>query len=329
MKKNILITDRFSHEALLILQQSGLFDIHKSQSPSELSAEHLKTAHALLIRSRTKVDEKLLAAAPQLQLIITCTSGFDHIDLEATRKWGITVMHTPDAHIESACQLTWALVLSCCQQVQRAHKMVKSGLWDRNSIIGLELAHRNYGIVGLGRIGQRVAKIAQAFGMQVLAYDPYQDDELFTELKISRLSYEELLKTSDVVSFHVPKTLETQYMLKRSQFEYIHRGLILVNTSRGQVIHEADLCEALDHGWIKSAGLDVFEKEPLSRNSKLLQYEQVILTPHIGANTDEAFFKASSAAAEKCLRFFIDGSTLDTLPPKAAWYGATPFGLGE
>jgi D-3-phosphoglycerate dehydrogenase len=129
-----------------------------------------------------------------------------------------------------------------------------------------------------------------------------------------------------VISFHVPQTPETKYMLRRSQFEFIRRGTILVNTSRGMVIHEADLCEALEQGWIRSAGLDVFEKEPLPRTSKLLNYPQVLLTPHIGANTEEAFHKASQAAANKCVRFFGDGTTSETLPPKASWYGApAPF----
>lgn len=329
MKKKILISDRFSHEANLFLQQSGLFEILKSPSPTELPQDLLASCHALLIRSRTEINEKLLKAAPQLQLIITGTSGFDHIDLTATAKWGITVMHTPEAHIESASQLTWALVLGCANHIQKAHKMVKSGLWDRNPLIGMELATRTYGLVGLGRIGQRVAKIAQAFGMHVIAYDPYQEDEVFSEMKIPRLSYEELLKSSDIISFHVPKTAETFHMLKRSQFEYIQRGIILINTSRGSVINEQDLCEALDQGWVKAVGLDVFEKEPLGRNSKLLQYEQALLTPHIGANTDEAFYKATMATAEKCLRFFIDGTTSDTLPPKANWYGATPFGSND
>lgn len=325
MKKKILITDRFAQDSFLYLQQHSQFEVVRSDHPQHLPLEHLVSAHALLIRSRTKINEELLKKARQLQLIITCTSGFDHIDLEATQKWGVTVMHTPTANIESAAQLTWALVLNCVNNIHQGHKMVKAGDWQRDLITGIELSGRTYGIVGLGRIGSRVAQIAQAFGMNVVAFDPYQDDEVFDRLKIPRLSYEEVLKTADVLSFHVPKTLETEHMLNRSQFEYLHRGIVLINTSRGSIINENDLCEALEKGWLRSVGLDVYEKEPLSRNSNLLAYNNVVLTPHIGANTEDAFFKASQIAANKLMAFFIDGSTSDTLPPRAPWYGAAPF----
>lgn len=325
MKKKILITDRFAHDSYLYLQQHSHFEVVRSDNPQHLPLEHLVSANALIIRSRTKINEELLQKARQLQLIVTCTSGFDHIDLDATQKWGVTVMHTPTANIESAAQLTWGLVLNCVNNIPQASKMVKAGDWNRDLITGMELTGRTYGIVGLGRIGSRVAELAQAFGMNVVAYDPYQEDDVFERLHIPRLSYEEVLKTADVLSFHVPKTLETEHMLNRSQFEYIHRGIVLINTSRGSVINENDLCEALEKGWLRSVGLDVFEKEPLHRNSNLLKYPNVVLTPHIGANTEDAFFKASQIAANKLMAFFVDGSTSDTLPPRAPWYGAAPF----
>lgn len=325
MKKKVLITDRFAQDSFLYLQQQSNLEIVRADSPQHLPLEHLVTANALIIRSRTKIDEELLKKARQLQVIITCTSGFDHIDLDATEKWGVTVMHTPTANIESASQLTWGLVLSCVNNLIPAYKMVKAGDWHRDQITGMELAGRTYGIIGLGRIGSKVAEFAQAFGMTVIAYDPYQEDEVFERLKIPRMSYEEVLKSADILSFHVPKTLETENMLNRSQFEYIHRGVVLVNTSRGSVINEQDLCEAIEKGWIKSAGLDVFEKEPLQRTSKLLNLPQVVLTPHIGANTEDAFYKASQIAANKLMGFFTDGGTSDTLPPRVPWYGAAPF----
>jgi D-3-phosphoglycerate dehydrogenase len=156
--------------------------------------------------------------------------------------------------------------------------------------------------------------------MPVLAYDPFIEEETFTKFGAERVAFEELLKSSDVLSFHVPKTAMTNSMLNRSHFEYIHRGVILINTSRGSVVKENDLCEALSQGWVSAAGLDVFEKEPLSAGHRLLQFPQVVLTPHIGANTSEAYYKSSEMAALKILRFFVDGSTADTLPPKAAWY---------
>ncbi|MEK6774466.1 MAG: NAD(P)-dependent oxidoreductase [Bdellovibrionota bacterium] len=328
MIKKILIMDRFSQESFLFLKQQPGFEVVRAESPEKIPLEHLMTAHALLIRSKTRIDENLLKNSPKLQLIITTTSGFDHIDLSATQKWGITVMHTPTANIESATQLTWGLALGCSSLIHAGHRGIKAGEWNRESLVGLELAGRTYGVIGLGRIGSRVAEIAHVFNMKVVAYDPYQEDEVFDRLQVDRLSYEEVLKTADIVSFHVPKTLETDKMLTRSHFEYIHRGIILINTSRGSVIDENDLCEAIESGYLRAVGLDVFEKEPLPRTSKLLNYPQVLLTPHIGANTDEAFYKASNTAAEKLIRFFIEGSTSDTLPPRVPWYGATPFGAG-
>lgn len=323
--KTILLADRFAQESLVLLQQQPHLQVMRSTFGTTPSPEELSKAHALIIRSKTQIHESLLKAAPQLQLVISCTSGFDHIDLEATRKWGITVMHTPNAHIESASQLTWSLVLACCNRLLESHRMVKSGEWNRETIVGLELSGATYGIVGLGRIGSRVAQLAQAFGMKVIAFDPYQEESTFQKQKVTRVSYEELLKAADVISFHVPKTLETNHMLKASHFEYIQRGVVLVNTSRGSVIREEDLVQALQEGWIRSAGLDVFEKEPLPRTSQLLNFSQVVLTPHIGAQTEEAFYKASQSAAEKCIRFFTDGSTSDTLPPQVPWYGVTPW----
>jgi D-3-phosphoglycerate dehydrogenase len=325
MKKKILIADRFAQDVYLYLQQQSQFEVVRSDSPIHLPLEHIVNAHALIIRSRTPINDELLKKARNLQVIITATSGFDHIDLEATQKWGVTVMHTPAANIESAAQLTLALVLSCANKLVPAYKMIKAGDWNRESLVGMELSGRTYGVVGLGRIGTRVAQLAQAFGMTVVAFDPYQEDEHFENHKIARLSYEEVLKTSDILSFHVPKTLETDAMLNRSHFEYIHRGITLVNTSRGSVIHELDLCEAIEKGFIRAVGLDVFEKEPLQRSSKLLTYQNVVLTPHIGATTEDAFYKASNIAAQKLVGFFLDGSTSDTLPPQVPWYGATPF----
>lgn len=314
-KKKIVVSDRLSPEALLTLQGQAYLHVEKSKSP-QLEASDVVGAHALLVRSTTQVTEELLAAAKNLQVVVTATTGFDHIDLAACEKWGVTVMNTPWANVPTTAQLTWALVLACTHKLTQAHAMVKSGQWNRHSLQSMELVGKTYGVVGLGRIGSRVAEIAESFGMHVVAFDPYCDEKNFTEVDAERVSYEECLKRADVLSFHVPLTPETYRMLHRSHFEYIHRGIILVNTSRGQVIAEPDLCEALDQGWVGAAGLDVFEKEPLSRNSHLLRHANVVLTPHVGSASVEAFNKASDQAALKILAFFRDGTTSDTLPPK-------------
>lgn len=324
-KKHILITDRLSQDAFLTLNSQDFLKISRSPNP-HLQGVDLSDVHALLIRSRTRIDREVFKRAKSLQVIMTSTSGFDHIDLEAAKEWGVTVMYTPTANIESAAQLTWSLVLACANKLMACRQQMKTGAWDRDQLWGVELARKTYGIIGLGRIGSRVAEFAQTFDMDVIAYDPYIEDADFRASKAERVAYEEILKRADILSFHVPRTKETERMLTRSQFEFINRGLILINTSRGSVIDEGDAIEALEKGWIGMLGLDVFEKEPLAKSSKLLQLPNVVLTPHVGANTQEAFAKASDLAAMRLIRFFMDGSTEDTLPPKAAWYGApVPF----
>lgn len=325
MKKRVLICDRFSTESLHLLERENYFESVKLDPLQLADSPLLATADALLIRSRVPVTPDLLKKAKKLQVVITATSGFDHVDLEATAKWGITVMNTPNANRESAAQLTLTLMLALNQRLLEAHRLTKAGLWRQEHLLGNEIEGKTWGLVGVGRIGSRVAELAKAFRMNLIAYDPYLADETFERYQVKRVSYEELLKLSDVISFHVPKTKETTKMLNASHFEYINRDVFLVNTSRGNVIDEEALAKALENKWIRGVALDVFEKEPLPRTSKLLNHPEVILTPHIGAYTEDAFYRASEEAILKLIRFFRDGTTEDTLPPKAAWYNNSYF----
>lgn len=315
----VLVTDRLATSAMVLLKNQKHLEVIKAEDPL-LKPSDLAGIHGLLVRSKTKITEEHLSQAKDLQVIVTSTSGFDHIDLAACSKWGITVMFTPTANTATAAQLTLTLALACCHKLTTAHTQVKSGAWRRDLVNSTELTGKTWGVVGLGRIGKKVCELAQAFGMETLAFDPYLEDGTFRENATERVAFEELLKRSDVLSFHVPLTKETHHMMNASHFEYIRRGIILINTSRGSVIKEEDLVEALRKGWIDSCGLDVFEKEPLPRNSHLLQEPNVIFTPHVGAQSEEAFTKSSEQAAQKLITFFRNGETSDTLPPKAAWF---------
>lgn len=317
-KKKILVADRFSQEGLSLLSSQPFLEIEKG-----FSKDQLAFCNGLLIRSGQKVDRDLLKSSKNLEVIVTTTSGFDHIDLQACSEWGITVMHTPDAHIDSAAQTTWALLLACCQRILEAHQQVKASAWRRDLLAATELSGKTYGIIGLGRIGKKVSEYARAFGMKVVAYDPYLEDQVFRDYEADRISLEELLMTADVISLHVPKTKETKHLINHSNLDYINRDAILINTSRGSAIEEMALINCLEKGWPKACGLDVFEREPLDKTSRLLSFSNLVLTPHIGALTTEAFQKASEQGALKVIRFFMDGSTSDTLPPKAPWYSAT------
>ncbi len=326
MKKKIIICDRFSLESLHLLENQSYFEILKIDPDHLRSSPALATAEALLIRTRVKVDAELLSLAKNLQLVITATSGFDHIDLESTQKWGITVMNTPNSNRESAAQLTLTLMLSLSHRLQEAQRLTKAGLWRQESLLGGELNEKTWGIVGLGRIGTRVAELAKSFKMNLIAYDPYLNDDVFEKYQAKRVSYDELLKLSDCISFHVPKTKETNKMLNAPHFESINRDVFIVNTSRGTVIDEDSLVKALENRWIKGVALDVFEKEPLPRTSRLFNFPDVVLTPHIGAYTDDSFQRASEEAILKLISFFRDGTTTDSLPPKAAWYNGSNLG---
>ena len=317
----VLITDRFDVDAYALLVGHSRIEVRRSATPTPTSDE-LEWAQALIIRSRTKIHLELLTQAKSLKVICTATSGFDHFDFSATRRFPqLTCMFTPEANAASACELTWALVLASARKIVDAHRSVKTGDWRRDSLMGTQLQGKTYGVIGLGRIGGRIAKVANAFGMNVIAYDPYRDDSYFAATQTQRVSLDEIFKLSDVVSIHVPATAETQFMIHRNLLESDEPNdhLIFVNTSRGTVIHEKLLIEALENKWITACGLDVFEREPLAQHSRLTQLPNVVLSPHIGATTDEAFHLASKEAAEKIITFVVSGLTADPLPPNEVW----------
>lgn len=315
----VLVTDRFSIEALARLKSRSKLEV--TQSATHLpTADELKDASALIIRSRTKINAEVLAQAPMLKVIVTSTSGFDHIDFSATQKHSITVMHTPEPNAQSAAELTWLLVLACARNFTQSTAQIKKGEWKRDLLAGNTLFGKTYGIVGLGRIGSRVAKFAKAFGMDVIAFDPYIEPEDFAKASVERVSVEELFRRADFVSLHVPATPETKKMINFRALEGASADLILVNTSRGDVINEPELIKALEQKLIKAVGLDVFASEPLAPSSPLLKMPQVVLSPHIGATTAEAFDTSSLEAATKIIDFLENGTSSDVLPPKTQWF---------
>lgn len=315
----VLVTDRFTPEAFAKLRSRSQLRVTQSESFLP-SADELKDVEALIIRSRTKITAEVLAQAPMLKVIVTSTSGFDHIDFNATQKHSVTVMHTPEANAQSAAELTWLLVLACARKFTQAQAQLKRGEWKRDLLAGSLLSGKTYGIIGLGRIGSRIAKFAQAFGMHVIAFDPYVEPEDFAKTGAERASFEELFRRADFVSLHVPATPETKKMINFRALEGASSDLILVNTSRGDVINEPELIKALEQRVIKAVGLDVFANEPVPPSSPLLKMPHVILSPHIGATTEEAFSASSNEAATKIIDFLESGRSSDVLPPKSSWF---------
>lgn len=312
--KNILITDRFHEEALQFLKKQSHLKIDQAEQPQIKQLKNIDKYHALMIRSRTEINSALLEKAKNLQLIITSTSGYDHIDLEACKKWGITVMYTPRGNRLSAAEHTWTLFLATKKNLIAAVQECHNGSWNRSSITGQEVAHKNFAIIGLGRIGSLVSRYARAFHMNVAAYDPYKEDSYFEKYKTLRFeTMGELLHWADVVSFHVPKTEETFHLLNERYKSDLKKHVTILNTSRGDVIEKNFLIEFLNKNPNAKAALDVFETEPLSKNSLLLNHPQILCTPHIGANTIDAFSKSSQMAADKLIKYFYDASTSDAL----------------
>lgn len=317
--KKILVTDSFTGEALGQLRSEFQSAVHVTQKrqPTE---EDLAETEGLLIRSRTRVDPNLLDTAPHLKLIITATSGFDHIDLAACQERKIAVMHTPEANAVSVCELTFGLLISLFRQLDTMKNLVRRAEWKDQLTWGRELYGLSLGILGLGRIGSRVAKVANCFGMHVCAYDPYQSDEVFSQLGVERLGLSEILMSADILSLHVPLTRETHHLINHQTLNVINREAILVNTSRGPVVNEIEVIEALELKQLGGLCLDVFEREPLNRNSKLLTLPNVTLSCHVGAFTEASLQRASLDAVQKMISWARNGTISDSLPPSAAWY---------
>lgn len=296
----VVVLERFTAEALAYLKaQDG---IHVS--------ENLKTTEAVIIRSKTKINKDFFAQTPNLKIIVTSTSGYDHIDLEETKNRNIRVFYTPDANAQSAAELTWALLLSLVRKIPLAVEAIRNEDWNRDRLLGHEIHGRVLGIIGLGRVGTRVAKMASGFGMKVVAYDPYVDQSVFKTLNCERLGMTELVRIADVISLHVPYTRETHHMMNARSLEDVQPHTILINTSRGPVVLEQELAQMLQDGRLAGAGLDVFTKEPLPKDSPLFQLKNVVLTPHIGATTEDAFQRASMQAAQTVIDFF-NGKTME------------------
>jgi D-3-phosphoglycerate dehydrogenase len=317
-KHVVAISCRFDQEALAYLQTQEDLEIRQIKG-DDLPKADLSQVEAMIIRSKVRIDDAFLQRTPKLKMVVTATSGFDHIDFVAADIHEVSVYFAPDGNMYSAAELTWSLILACARKLFLAHKSLKLNDWKRTPLLGLELTGKTYGIIGLGRIGTTVSKIARGFGMNVVAYDPYVDDDVFVSHEVSRVGFEELMRTSDVISLHVPYTKETRYMINRKTMKWLEGRPILVNTSRGPVVNEQDLVDALKEGKFWAVGLDVFEKEPLQQSSGLWSREDAILVPHVGATTFEAFQRSSLIAAEKVVKHFNKKTVEDILPPRKSW----------
>ncbi len=251
---------------------------------------------AVLIRSATKMDAEAIAAAKGLKVIARAGVGLDNVDIPAATAAGVMVVNAPTSNIVSAAELAIALLLASARFVSPAHAALKNGKWARSKYTGAELFEKTLGVVGFGRIGQLVAHRMQAFGMNVIAYDPYLQPAKAAQLGVELVELDELLKRSDFITIHLPKTKETANLIGVEALKKVKKEVRIINAARGGVLDEAALYDAITEGRVAGAGLDVYVTEPCT-DSPLFQLDQVVATPHLGASTDEAQERAGIAVA--------------------------------
>ena len=285
----VLVADKISPKGVAFLrQQPGIEVVEAYGSSPEKILELVRDVHAIAVRSETKITEEVFKAAPKLKVVGRAGVGVDNVDVEAATNHGVVVMNTPAGNTIATAELTFTHILCGARPVPQACASMKGGQWDRKSFSGIELFKKTLGIVGLGRIGGEVAKRAQAFGMRVLAYDPYLAPSRAKAMQVEGVPLDDLLKQSDYITVHMPLTDDTKYMIDEAAFEKCRKGVRIFNCARGGIIKESALIAALKSGKVAAAGLDVYEDEPLAKDSEFRTLPNVVLTPHLGASTAEA-----------------------------------------
>ncbi|RFA15302.1 phosphoglycerate dehydrogenase [Subtercola boreus] len=303
-KPVVLIAEELSPATLEALGPDfDVVNVDGTDRPALLAA--LATADAILVRSATRVDEEAIAAAPSLKVIARAGVGLDNVDIKAATTAGVMVVNAPTSNIVSAAELTVGHILSLARHIPAAHSALAQGQWKRSKYTGTEIFEKTVGIIGLGRIGALITARMQAFGTNVVAYDPYITSARAQQLGVTLLTLDELLAQSDFITIHMPKTPETTGMISDEQLALMKPTAYIVNVARGGLIDEDALFRALTSGVIAGAGLDVFVSEPPT-DHKLLGLENVVVTPHLGASTDEAQEKAGVSVA-KSVRLALSG----------------------
>jgi D-3-phosphoglycerate dehydrogenase len=300
----VLVASRIHERGIEILESAGLEVVRVEEPPEEELIRAVKGVHGLIVRSKPLVTRRVIEAADSLIVIGRAGVGVDNIDVEAARAKGIEVLTSPEASTQSVAELTIGLMLAVARKIAFCDRRIRAGDWPKKHAVGLELYGKTLGVIGAGRIGSTVAKIAKfGFNMSILYYDVVRNTRLEEEISAKYTPLEELLRQADIVTVHVPLTEETKYIINEERLKLMKKTAILINTSRGAVVDTNALIKALREGWIAGAGLDVFEEEPLPVNHPLLKLENVVLTAHIGASTEEAQERAGIDIAKKIVEY--------------------------
>jgi D-3-phosphoglycerate dehydrogenase len=300
------VTEKIAESGLSALRDAGHeVDVALGLSNDEL-LDAVTGAAALIVRSSTQVTAEVLAAGEALVVVGRAGVGVDNVDVDAATKLGILVVNAPLSNVLSAAEQAMALLLAQARNLPQAHASLTAGKWERSRFEGVELSGKTLGIVGLGNVGALVAQRAAAFGMRLVAYDPYVPAERATAIGVQLLSLEDLMATSDFVSIHLPKNASTIGLIDAALLERSKPGQRIINTARGGIVVEEDLAAAIRAGRIQGAALDVFASEPCT-DSPLFSLDTVVVAPHLGASTTEAQERASETIVQQVV-LALEGS---------------------
>jgi len=308
--RKILIADSISQSGIDELTRDEAFEVSRQTGLSESAlVEIIPDFSAVVVRSQTKITAAVLNAGTKLRVVGRAGVGIDNVDVaEATRR-GVIVMNAPGGNTISTAEHSFSLLLCAARKIPRADAMLRGGKWDRKNLEGVELFNKTLGIIGMGRIGSELSRRAIAFGMRVLAYDPYLSATRARTLQIELIDeLDDLLATADFITLHTPLTQETHHLLDRTRLAKTRRGVRVINCARGGLIDETALAEALRSGHVAAAALDVFETEPLPLDSSLRDAPNLVLTPHLGASTTEAQESVGIEIAQSIRAALLEGT---------------------
>jgi D-3-phosphoglycerate dehydrogenase len=297
----VLVADSIAESAMKKIQNAGLELVVRNKDKDGPIEEQIKGFDCIVVRSATKVTKEVMQAADELKLVVRAGVGLDNVDLEAAKQAGIKVLNTPEAPTVSVAEMVFSLMFGLARNIAQADSSMKGERWEKKKLAGTELWNKTLGIVGFGRIGQEVGRRAKAFDMEVLAYDVIDIDEICREIGAERANLEGIIERSDYITLHVPLLPQTKGMFSTDEFNRMKSTAFLVNTSRGGVVDESALLEALNEGLIAGAALDVFESEP-PKDWKLVKHPKLVATPHLASSTREAQSRVGDLTAEKVIK---------------------------
>ena len=295
----VLVADPIAPEGIEILKKHAEVDVKTGLKPEELISI-IGEYEGLMVRSETKVTAKVIEAGKKLQVIARAGVGIDNIDVEAATQRGIVVVNAPTANTMAAAEHSVALMLALARHIPQAHDSLKSGAWKRQNFVGVEVRNKTLGIVGLGNVGSEVARRVQGFQMRVLGYDPYVSPEHARNLRVELVPLDQIIREADFITLHLPLTPQSKNMIGAKELSIMKPTVRIINCARGGLIDEEALDQALRDGKVAGAALDVFAQEP-PKDSPLLKNEKVIVTPHLGASTQEAQANVAIDAAEQII----------------------------